>query len=579
MRCLDNEMLVAYLKDALPFEKSQNVQSHLLTCGTCQLLFEQYLLEPERNEAGAKEEWQTDTIIERVLDRVPPYPLNVLKRVDRYQADLFDGKKRINGKKRSVVMMKKATLAAAGLALVVSLGTLVYPGFATYVQGVYYAANPMKEPYTDIQGIVSLYAKEDTDAGVLQAAQQGYVKPLHLKAVDQGLTLEAKAVLADPAQIMVLGSLTDKDGKKLNTFWEDRFSRNYDGTIEANRVIRLKDKTGNVLRPQLIVPKMPDPLYWNILPNGENFIIQSDLRNFFPDPSKLPDEMILEVQVRQLGKKEGNWNWDIPIDLRLAKAATKTVSVQQQFTTPQGEKIDFKEVRFGPSATQLMFTTNNVTAREKGIRYHLIDEQGAVLATWDDVTILYGISAGEKLYQNVSFNLSHGSLLNTGLLPEKYNRVHSFYPIDRTKSVTLKMDAVYTAEKADFRAKLPITELKKNPITVTEEGNRITFTRLETQTGEKEAGKDRMTYIFHVEGTLTKDIAGITNEWRVMDENGESEKVLFFPSLTIAEDGTRKLSGTLKVSMKNKDAKEFTISYDEKIKQHPVTWEVPIPQK
>ena len=46
--------------------------------------------------------------------------------------------------------------------------------------------------------------------------------------------------------------------------------------------------------------------------------------------------------------------------------------------------------------------------------------------------------------------------------------------------------------------------------------------------------------------------------------------------MTIAEDGTKKVSGKLKVMTEKADVKQFTITYDEKIKQHDVTWEVPI---
>jgi hypothetical protein len=217
MTCLDKDMLDAYLEDSLSLRDRQNVQNHLLTCSACQRLFEQYL--DESGTLGEQEKWHTDAVIQQVMEKVPPHPLNVLRRIDRHRAQ------KIDWKKRSVALMKKTTMAVAGLAVVVALGTLVSPTFASYVNGLFYAANPLKGPYTDTESVVSLYSEEQTDKGALVAAEKGYVKPLNLKVTDQGLTMEMKAVLADSARIMVLGSLADKEGKKLDTFWQDQFSR------------------------------------------------------------------------------------------------------------------------------------------------------------------------------------------------------------------------------------------------------------------------------------------------------------------------------------------------------------------
>ncbi|MCC0565153.1 DUF4179 domain-containing protein [Brevibacillus borstelensis] len=558
MTCLDKDMLDAYLEDSLSLRDRQNVQNHLLTCSACQRLFEQYL--DESDTLGEQEKWHTDAVIQQVMEKVPPHPLNVLRRIDRHRAQ------KIDWKKRSVALMKKTTMAVAGLAVVVALGTLVSPTFASYVNGLFYAANPLKGPYTDTESVVSLYSEEQTDKGALVAAEKGYVKPLNLKVTDQGLTMEMKAVLADSARIMVLGSLTDKEGKKLDTFWQDQFSRISSENVEEYRVIQLKDKNGRVLNPPN--SKLPDSFRWMPLPNGENFVIGRDFAELFDDRSRLPDEAILEVRVKQLGETKGSWNFDIPIDLRPAKAATKTVSVQQKLTTPQGEWIDLKEARFSPSAAQLQFAVSEGTGRDKGVRYSLIDEQGTVLASWDDLHVIY---PGEELSSNVIPGLSRGGMYNAGRLPYKNVWVHSFAPIDHTKKVTMKLDAVYTAEKADFRAKLSIAELDKKPVTVTEEGNTFTFTPVKKQ----ERGDDTI-YIIDMEGTLAKDVVGVGKSWMATDEKGESNALLLSPQITIAEDGTRKLNAQIKIRTKNKDVKEFTITYDEKIKQHDVKWEVPI---
>ncbi len=566
MRCLKDDQLDAYLGDELTPLQSEAFQAHLASCHLCQQQLKQFVDELETSEDMEIEDWQTEAVTQGVVEKLAPYPVTVLKPIQQRSSAPT------NWKKRSVDIVKKTTLAVAGLALAVSFGMMVSPTFATYVQGLYAANSPIKGPYFGTPGIDKLFDEKQTDQGVKEAVEKGYVKPLDLKVTDQGLTFEVKAVLADPLQIKILGSVTDKNGKKIDNFWKDQFSVISSENVNDFREIVIKDKQGNVITPYDTEMKhdgnpLPESYMWMPLPNGDNFVLDRGLNRFFKDRSEMPDEMIVELHVKRIGDTKGTWNLEIPVDLKSAKAATKTVTVNKQYKSPQGVAIDFKQVTFAPSGTELVLDTNYETtyraSDKKGLRYELVDDQGNVLGEWDD-SRQYRDNEEQK---NVVYSLSRGVNNDNGA-----RWFQTFHSIDSTTNFTLKLKSIFALEPAAFSAKLSLAELEQKPITAEEQGNRFTFKKV-----TKETDEDGTNYFINVEGTLAKDIAGITPDWKATDESGETYSVSFYPSITVDESGGRKLSGQLKIWDVKKQPKTFTITYDKKLKEYrDVNWEVPI---
>ncbi|WP_289141603.1 DUF4179 domain-containing protein [uncultured Brevibacillus sp.] len=567
MTCLDKVMLDAFLEDQLSFEERQEIQHHLMTCSSCLNRFEQYMdgLDMTDNE---EEEWQTEEIVQNVMEKLPAYPLKVLRTIDPQSSV------RKNWKKRSVDILKKTTIAVAGLAVIVTLGTAVSPTFASYVSGLYQAVGisspviQIKGPYANVGNqVVSLFDEKETDRGILAAAAKGFVKPLDLKATDQGLTVEAKAVLADPLRLTILGSVTKKDGTKIDSLWKDQYSIISNENVDEFREIRLKDKNGNILTP--FYKQDVEPFAWTLLPNGENFVIQRDLNNFFDEKNPLPDELVLELRVKRMGDTKGTWNLDIPIDMRPAKAATKTVAINKQFTTPHREKIDLKETRYAPSGTQIIFSTSESSLKETGVRYQLINEQGAAVGSWDDTK-----SDSEETNVKVIPDISHGGMYNAVNWFEGKRWIHSYVPLDSAQNTTLKLDAVFTKEKAYFQTKLPLSEIEKKPLVATGDGNRFIFRSVTKKSSERGT-----TYLIKVEGRLAKGISSLSESWKATDEQGDISRIMFFPQTNVQDDGTISISGDLKIISEKKDVKEFTITYDHMIKEQEVDWNVPLKQE
>ncbi|QDS36447.1 DUF4179 domain-containing protein [Brevibacillus brevis] len=565
MTCLDTFMLNLYLEDKLPLRMKQEIQRHLDTCSSCQFKFEQYLDDLDTFDDAADDVWQTKATIQNVIDKLPAYPMNVLKPIQKQPVQ-------INWKKRSVDIVKKTTIAVAGLAMVVTFGTAVSPTFANYMNGIYASINPSeitvtKGPYNAKQ-VVDLFDKKQTDIGVKKAAENGFVQPLDMKVTDQGLTMEISAVVADPLRIIVLGSVKDSSGKKIPSFWKDQFTFISSDNVNEFREVRLKDKNGKVITR--LDDKSRETMSGLPLPNGENFAYYGDsLGAYFNEANPMPDELILEMRVKRLTDTKGTWNFDIPIDMRPAKAAMKTVALNKELQTPTGVSVELKEARFVPTATQLEFSNSNSNEKVvEGFRYELVDETGTVVGKWDDMTDPY---EGDQDLRIIG--MSHGASINfTEKWQPSTSFVHTYMPLDPAKNLTMKLDAVYTAEKVSSQTKLSLAELEKNPKKVDVAGNQITFQSIEMEKDEESTSFD-----IPLEAILAKDIVGLPKQWTVKDENGnEARLVRLVVNKKENQDGTIKLEGKLDVIFEKKDVKEITVVLDHVIKENKVDWEVQI---
>ncbi|MFE1629672.1 DUF4179 domain-containing protein [Brevibacillus reuszeri] len=563
MTCLDKVMLDAFLEDRLSFEEKQEIQHHLMTCSSCLNRFEQYMDGLDMTD-DVEEQWQTETIVQNVMEKLPAYPLKVLKTIEPQSSV------RKNWKKRSVDIVKKTTIAVAGLAVIVTLGTAVSPTFASYVSGLYQAVgisspvSQIKGPYANVSNqVVSLFDEKQTDRGILAAAAKGFVKPLDLKATDQGLTVEVKAVLADPLRLAILGSVTKQDAlvedshMMINTYNVDEF-----------REFRLKDKNGKVLTPFY---KQSESSAWMVLPNGQNFLIQRDLTNFFDEKNPLPDELIVELRVKHMGETKGTWNLDIPIDMRPAKAASKTVAINKQFSGPQETLVALQEVRYAPSGTQFVFSENKAGKGKSFLHYQLIDEKGTNLGSWEEIR--------ERFYEGDDYadtNMIWNAEAVDWYVTKKW--IHMLTPIDSTQKATMKLDAVFTEEKSSFHTKLNFAELEKKPIKAEGDGNQFRF-----QLVNKQSDSGHIIYTIKIEGTLGKDIAAVAmRTWKATDEHGEeAARVIGYMSKKgVQKDGRVEFSGELGIFSEKEDLKEVTLSFDQMIKEHKVDWEIPLqPEK
>ncbi|WP_222425052.1 DUF4179 domain-containing protein [Brevibacillus brevis] len=481
------------------------------------------------------EESETNQVSRKIIEKLPPYPMSVLHQgVDRTKL------KQANWKKRSLDMMKKTTVAVAGLALVVSLGTMVSPSFANYVNGLYMANAPIAVPVPN-----SLFTTfENADAGILHAVKNGFVQKAGLSVTDQGINFEVNEVLADPVRFLVVGSAKDKNGKVI---------------LDANDMntslsVLLKDSTGKRL--------LSAEDSWQFYPTGTDYVMwHRELSSYINKGNQLPDQVYVELSLSQIGESEGNWKLSIPVDLTKAKAATKTVEVNQRHITPDGEEFLLRKVNFAPSGTELVMEG----PPSMGLSYQLVDDKGVEIAAWDDISLnswdkidMSSMSIGKNMITRYDQHSEEAS--------QKPTQFHIVAPITDQKNMTLKLQKIYDYKSATLNAKLIPDKMAKEPAKAEEGGNVFTF---------KNYQADDSSITVDVEGTLAKQVASV-KEWRATDEKGEKYHAFFDGKQTRDDQGNVKVKGKVTIFVSN-PPKELTLGYTMKvIEDTDQKWEVPI---
>ncbi|NEN81933.1 DUF4179 domain-containing protein [Paenibacillus elgii] len=578
MKCVRANRLAAELnQDLSPFEARQ-WERHLESCADCRNEMERLLVSLDDFDPALEEVQPEDGFTQAILDRLDPY----VPGEQPQAAETPDSApKRIDWKKRSVDILKKVTIVVAGLAVAISLGTFVSPTFADYVKSIFSSS-------------------KDVDQGIKEAVKQGFAKQLDLNVTDQGVTLRIKEVLADTLRIAVMCEAIDQNGNKID----------FDLLKPGERKNRLqefvlKDKNGTpLIKPEEV------GWGWTMRKEGEYIMIRQELTGLTATGRELPDELTAEVHWAKLDGKEGTWKLTVPIDMAEAKRATKTVAVNQQYTSPQGLKIDFKKVDFAPSAMLLSLETQltpEVRERQKQIMkqnglsegmnpgpggfqafqlsraiqeykiaYELVDEQGKVVAAQDD-----GLLRDRDL--SIEKNTIVNGISGTGT-DEVMQLWHTFVPMNGDRKLTFRLHSIYTNELSDFSAKLKPAQLQQKPVQAEDQGTRLTFSSfvMKTDPAEIKIGNQTVSGtggVIELQAELAKDVVAL-DMWQVKDETGKEYDASLQKTSTRNADGTVSQQGVLVIPQLEKEPKELTVTYKAVQKQHrDVKWEVPIVAK
>ena len=562
MKCMKSNQLTAYMDNRLSPLESVRLEKHLETCSECRRELELYLdawdqFDDAMNEADVPPDFTAE-----ILDKVAPY-------VPAAEPVAEDGKAiaafKMDWKKRSVDIVKKITITVASLAVAVSLGTFVSPTFADYVKSFFNNT-------------------EQVDQGMVDAVQKGFVHPLDLKTTDQGITLEVKEVMADPVRIAVIAEAKGPDGQYIDP---------NDMRMYVDFVI--KDKSG--------VPVLgPMGGGWTTSKDDHSLMVKQELTEAVGSGKEIPDNLIAEIRWTKIGSTSGNWQFDIPIDMSQAKAATKTVKIDKQYTTPQGLTIGLERAIFAPSVTLLSLDTKMSPEVQERIEaaipkqtdstgavkldpfaanqlksyqlsYELIDEQGRVAAAWDDL-FDSGLSIAKNSIVNGISGTGDGSAMTLW---------HSFSPLpsDKYGKLTFKLHSIYTSELADFHAKLTPAQLSQEPVNLESGGNRLQFKQFvwkqdaaKLTIGDKEIS-DRGG-VLEVEAAYAQGVVNL-DEWKVKDEKGVEYDAYLQKTSSRDENGLVTVRGALVIPQLDHQPEELTISYNLIQKEHrDVNWQVPI---
>ncbi|USG68497.1 DUF4179 domain-containing protein [Brevibacillus ruminantium] len=581
---MKSKQLQAYLNDELLPSESVQVERHVEECSFCKSVLEELVQGQEVEELHILGEISPlpDTFTDEITRRLANLPLPALEQRDQQKITV---NKSLSWKKRSVDILKKTAIAVAGLAAVITFGSMVSPTFAHYVKSLFHTI-------------------DRTDVGIKKAAEDGFSQAVNLKAVDQAITLEVKEVLSDSMRLAILYQITDKDGKPLSK-----------DALHAPTPVPTYDKNSqgdNVKKPEGMEEQESNKVYikdkdgkdltlhanWRKSQLGD-YILQeiavSQIR-LVDGLEQLPDQFDVQFDYRQIAGTKGKWQVSVPIDLAKAKAVTKDVEVDKKYTSPQGIQLHLQKADFGPSVTRLVWEIQMMADLQKKIQgiideknlmkdpatellaqqlsdlrfaYEILDDQGSVVAAFDD----YTYSGDMGLAKNrVLTNYEKWQIMPSG--PQ--NEVHAFTPMLDKKKVTLKLYSIVMSELADFSTSLKVEDLQKKALEAEYQGSTFVFNGFQSKKIQR--GMHQVDgYGIQLQATLPKDIVSVT-EWFVRDENGENYPITF-----VTEDASRdaqghvKISGDLEIWEMKQAPKQLTLGFRLMDKEYrDVNWEVPI---
>ncbi|MFC8685207.1 DUF4179 domain-containing protein [Brevibacillus porteri] len=577
MNCLTQRQLIAFMEDRLSPVNKRNVESHLDHCTHCQHQLEQWIDELHQTEETMWEDSLSANMDQKIIQMLSPHPVRVLNPViPSHQPPTW--------KQRSITIMKKMTLAAAALTVVVSGGMLVSPTFASYVNAAF--TNSPIGKADPVAPVSNSILQKSGDPGIEQAAKKGFAQTVNVSATDQGITFEVNEVMADPLRISIAAIVKDKNGKPMDSFLSEMIRRD-----NKEQVITIKDKQGNVLKPiEASANEDPNEDWHNVMHTDTGYMsLDRELRSYFDDISEIPDELIVEFNIKQLDDIKGNWKLSVPVDMKKAKAATKTHEINKTYTTPQGLKLDVKQMTFAPSGVEMIIDRSTTDNQRKEYSYELVNEKGTVVAAWDSKTVIRKASKQSNVIPYLKWDHTRSTKNGT-------RDFHYFQPIDESQSLTFKLGSVYTEETAALNAKLDTDRLeKKESIAVDDQGDQFTFKKyqkdpnavvdIEGYDGVHRVNDDGSTtklegYHLSFEGKLDPDTAAMTpfEYWTISDETGKKYvDVDYYIHKTEYENGRAILESTIFLENLTTLPKQLIISSEKRMVEHKnVEWEVPI---
>lgn len=559
MNCSYKTQLSSYLQGQLGEDESAWMADHLEKCSPCQLQLQLYLGEidnPDDWESVAK---STQAIVQQVMNNVPPHPLHVIKR-----HKTISHQKPNSWVTRSINIMKKATIAVAGIAAVIYFGTLTSPTFATYVNSLV-SPKSVQQQQTD-----SLFLEYPDDPYISRGVQQGYTKKVNRQVTDKGFTVDVKEIMADTKDVRIILGITDANGRPIeslfNLFPNDKDDR------DAVYDIKITDQKGKLYHSNDLPPRM------SVL--GENnslMMLTQPLSPYFTTKIEIPAKLNVDVSFLQIGKEKGKWAVNIPVDISKAKKDTRIIPINQTYQSPDGVVYDLKQLKVTPGQTEILLGIAGHDGEGKDLAFEIVDDKGTVLAAWSELDLH---QSDDDIPNPVKQNMIHEKLVKT--VDQKRNYFITFKNLPTDQNLIFKLSKTYHEEPVKApETKLNVEELTSKKITAASNGHTLTFSNYSFQDLTNDAGKKEWYPQMDLIATLAPGVMNI-NRWSVKDENGKAYSLFYFNgNRTRDEHGNIKMDGQLFLDYGlEAPPKELTISYESQVKvKNDVEWEVVLPLK
>ncbi|WP_340701014.1 DUF4179 domain-containing protein [Brevibacillus borstelensis] len=539
MKCQECQALLpTYADGETNAADTLRVEAHLRHCRKCQAVYARVSEEVELIRDGWMMEMLPDDFANEVMQQIQDEGIEVEK------SDPVLKKGGGPAKRRGLLV--SSVVAAA--VLVMAIGTQVSPAFAAFLS--------------------SFFQTITGEAGLRQAAKQGFSTELNQAVSDNGITLRVKEVIADPTRIVLSYVLEDAQGRILPDQFFPAYGANNVYVVDANdKVIRRSPLFRRTDKYADLVFPLENP----------------------------PEQVTVHLEIKGIGSKElhkTHLNMEIPVDLRKGIAATKKLKVEEQYTSPKGMTVKLGQITYAPSATALEVETEwTLEAREKIVRQ--VEELKAKGAREEVATRLLSSHHPEFTIRDKEGNILADSRQNSnyqfesGLiytLPGSNEQqagsnkmTYYFAPFEEpAEDVFFHLEDVFITERAAFSLVVPLhgEGLRGGEY----EGNHYEVLDVRE---EKATDSAFSTYRITVD-SIQKSIGNDPPEWLVTDKEGNVYKAEFDVEKTRSysdQKGSHTVT-TLIVKEVPKEAKEVTLSLVLVERQLPGgEWKIKLPDK
>ncbi|KPV60847.1 hypothetical protein QJ48_03260 [Paenibacillus sp. A3] len=540
MKCLIFEQMMAYLDGEVPLQERQQMDSHLAACSACRTALESCMSDFAAFDALSDALPLPDSFTNEIMAAISSKAAEnktepKLKTIDLILNTCWRGS-----------MKKKMVVTAAGLAIAISIGAYTSPTFASYVQS-----------------LLNLQA-ETKDQDIVFKVTNAAITPDQISVQYEFLKNGVRLSYEDTAKPFRF----NMDEKQLDFYGygnEEDESRKND--------VYVTDEQGNKLIDRSLI-------HATGYKNDSSLISIHLIPEMF---EKLPEKIVLHVEVNKVAGKEGKWHLTAPINVKELKEKSGFVITDKNFTFPNGTILNLKgwqSINSVSSIAAVFVDSKHGWANEYGptqFGFQVTNKQGEAVAVYDP--------AGLQDVNYVGNVAGSDSMAGLG---------YQFKRFKEDDDYTFELTSFHSYDKLGLDLNLDPQAIAKKPLVKDLGGGKtlkITKVELKTDDGLKEVPVRQVNGLpvdqeiapvgdkgifIEVEGRLDKETVNLTN-WKVKVDNQEKEWVVWDPTrLKQDENGNYKFRKVIIIRDVEKMPKNITLESVALNKKAAIDWKVPL---
>ncbi|QDS37202.1 DUF4179 domain-containing protein [Brevibacillus brevis] len=412
--------------------------------------------------------------------------------------------------------------------------------------------------------VKSIFAQDGFDEGVQQAARQGFSETSNLSVTDQGITLEVKEIIADPAQVKVALMIKQSDGKRSLPTYPS-------ATNAESNAVELLDAKGEVMTDK----------WGTTFEENVGFV-----RFILGEKEQEPLPKTLSIHFDEIGDRKGNWKLQVPITMAKTTAATTVLPVNQTQVTKHGLKMTLHQIINTPTTTRIELETQWTEAAKKQL------EQEAKKLTGKTTNPDYAPFLPYQQYRlGYYYEGADGSKGKERTIYNSYSidRYGHFRwnmdddPLPKGKAKTLVINSFHKAIPYDMSVTFRPDELNKKPV-IKQVGEDIFTLKSIKLAKDDDSEKQQMEMEVEI---LSKDISDIYLPWWVLqDGQGTTYRANMGHQSGGPVDQSGRERETYKIRLEDsshweggeitKLPEKLTLRLDAVQKKYPLEWRIPV---